>query len=885
MPLPVAYQTSGRHPASASAGRPTAFPLLIEGPSTVAGGQPVATGLPFPKGVLRDPRTLRLLDHDGQPVPLQATPLARWSDGSVKWLLVEFLLDAIPEGPARWRLDRDAEDVPAPEPGLLRVEEAPGSITIQTGPTTFHIRDEFGTLVELETGGATFAKSGLILTDAQGRSGVAHIQEMKLESRGPLRVTVKVGGWFEQPGRRPGRLRVSMRICAFAGTGLLRLRPTLHNPNRARHRGGLWDLGDPGSFHFRDVSLVTTLSESPGQARIAWEAEPGQGTQIMEAGTLEIDQASSGGEHWDSRNHVDRAGRVPLAFRGYRVQAGGRETLGLRASPVVSLRSDSGHVSAALSDFWQQCPKVLAVGASEVRIGLFPGRTGATFELQGGERKTHTAWLNFGGPDAGEADPLPLAWVHQPAHVRAMPEWYAASGAIPHLAPARAGSDDRLESLLTGFISGPENVFARREVIDEYGWRHFGDVYADHEAVIRPDGPPLISHYNNQYDLVYGSILQYLRTGESRWSELFGPLAQHVMDIDIYQTDADKSAYNGGMFWHTDHHRDAATCTHRTFSVANGLPGGPPYGGGPSNEHNYTTGLLHFYYLTGDEAAREAVIGLADWVRRMDDGRSTVFGLLDEGPTGLASRTRDDEFHGPGRGAGNSLNALLDGWLASGRRDDLKTAESLIRRTIHPADDIEALGLRDVEARWSYTVYLSNLDRYLWLKAEAGELDSCYAYARAALVHYATWMLEAEAPYFDHPERLEYPTETWPAQEFRKANVLRLAAAHVDQPIRDRLVARGTELADRAWADLLRFESRALARPIAILLREATRDRYFRDHPIAPAPEPVGIHDFGLPARFVPQRRRVLSLLKSPRGLATAVPRVAISMLRRLTRP
>src|SRR5205085_1892300 len=142
------------------------------------------------------------------------------------------------------------------------------------------------------------------------------------------------------------------------------------------------------------------------------------------------------------------------------------------------------------------------------------------------------------------------------------------------------------------------------------------------------------------YDVVLGTLVHYLRTGDERWLAIFAPLARHVIDIDIYHTSEDRAAYNGGLFWHTDHYRDAATGTHRCYSRANQQPD-RPYGGGPCNEHNYTTGLLHYYYLTGDPLAREAVLSLADWVVGMDDGRQTVFGIVDEGPTGRASSTTE----------------------------------------------------------------------------------------------------------------------------------------------------------------------------------------------------------------------------------------------------
>ncbi len=45
---------------------------------------------------------------------------------------------------------------------------------------------------------------------------------------------------------------------------------------------------------------------------------------------------------------------------------------------------------------------------------------------------------------------------------------------------------------------------------DEYGWRHFGDLYADHEAVGHSGETPRVAHYNNPYDVIYGAIFQWL---------------------------------------------------------------------------------------------------------------------------------------------------------------------------------------------------------------------------------------------------------------------------------------------------------------------------------------------------------------------------------------
>jgi hypothetical protein len=259
----------------------------------------------------------------------------------------------------------------------------------------------------------------------------------------------------------------------------------------------------------------------------------------------------------------------------------------------------------------------------------------------------------------------------------------------------------------------------------------------------------------------------------------------------------------------------------------------------------------------------------------MDDGRGTVLGLVDEGPTGAASCTFGWDYHGPGRGPGNSINALADAWLLTQEPRYLQQADALIRRCIHPDDDVAARDLLDIEHRWSYTVFLTALGRYLSLKAQAEQVDLMYAYAQASLLKYAEWMLHNERPYFDQRDKMEFPTEVWAAQELRKANVLRMAAGHAEEPLRTALVRRGRELADRGWEDLNRFPSRFVARAAAIVFVEGLRDSAFRAAGIKQMPRPSRAYRFPPPEHFVPQRKRVLAQLKTPLGLVRCVLRLA----------
>ena len=224
-------------------------------------------------------------------------------------------------------------------------------------------------------------------------------------------------------------------------------------------------------------------------------------------------------------------------------------------------------------------------------------------------------------------------------------------------------------------IAGDASFERKRELIDEYGWRNFGDIYADHENAFSGQPTPIISHYNNQYDAINGFAIQFMRSGDARWWRQMRELTAHVADIDIYHTDRDKAAYNHGLFWHTSHYVPAGTCSHRSYPRQPGVSGG-----GPANEHAYAAGLRLHWLLTGDPVSRAAAIELANWVLDMDDGRKTIFRWLTRSDTGLASATQSPDFHGPGRGAGHAILVLLDGHRLTGLRRFLSKAEQLIRR-------------------------------------------------------------------------------------------------------------------------------------------------------------------------------------------------------------
>jgi hypothetical protein len=637
----------------------------------------------------------------------------------------------------------------------------------------------------------------------------------------------------------------------------VRLSLMLRNPRRADHPGGIWELGSRGSVFLREVALTCAWPDAPAGRTIHYSVQPDDAPHVCSS-PFELYQDSSGGEQWRSMNHVTRRGDVPQTFRGYRLRCGDQQTSGLRATPAVAIQSADRQVAIACQHFWQNFPKALEVGGDGVKLGLFPRQYADVQELQGGEQKTDVVYVAFGRDTVTDH---PLDWVRRPLFVRCTPAWYSASGAVPYLVPQAEDPHAQYIGLVTTAIEGEHSFVRRRELIDEYGWRNFGDIYADHEAVFHRGASPLISHYNNQYDAAAGMALQFMRSGDERWRTLFDELTAHVLDIDIYHTTRDKSSYNGGLFWHTHHYLDAGKSTHRSYPKAPGV-----HGGGPSNEHNYGTGLMLRYFMTGDPAYREAVIGLARWVLAMDDGRRTYFRWLARGDTGLASATGMPTYHGPGRGAAYSIVSLLNAHRLTREAVYFEKAEQLIRRCIHPNDDIAARNLLDAERRWYYTVFLQALGHYLDYKALAGQFDRMYAYARESLLRYATWMATHEYPYLEKPEILEYPTETWAALDMRKSDVFNFAALHASGDERARFRERAEFFFQYSSSTLTKMPTGTLARPVVLMLSNGSMHGWFARHADATAPAPPApATDFGVPEPFVTQkmsaRRRARALL------------------------
>jgi hypothetical protein len=771
----------------------------------------VRVSVPFARGELNACERLALRTVDGTAVPAQYRLLNRWHDGSIKWLLCCAIIN--PERCRDNRLLLTESGLPPEATIQYRLQEDESAFTFSSGT--------FGCIVDkkrlrpftsVRTDGLTHNPMEVELWDERGNLCAAEIADSKIIHQGILSTEIALNGEFVRDGRMVLKFYAELEI--FPRCAHVRFRLRLHNPRAAIHPGNIWDLGDPGSVLLRQLTLK--LGREGARSTLAG-LRTGDPIAPEFTKSVTIHQESSGGENWNSPVHLNRDARIPVTFRGWRLLADGRVLqTGDRCQPRLWSGNGATGMTVEIDKFWQRFPKAIRMLQKQTELDLLPERFPDLHELQGGEQLTENIRLSF----AVNGNRQSLIDIHA---------WCAPETVIHSMAlapPLNLHHDQRYSRQLQLAFDEDHGFFAKREKLDEYGWRNFGDIYADHETAFHKGPEIFVSHYNNQYDLLASFYREFLVTGDPRWCELAADLATHVADIDIYQTTGDREEYNLGPFWHTDHYLDAGLSTHRMASKTH-FETKPAHlcGGGPGAEMCYLSGLSLHYLQTGDERYRDLVGQLADWNWRSLNGVQTIGAAVLRGIRNF-KRWRDGRKHGIvwsrypfTRSTGNCLNSMLEALELTDTPRYLRRAEELIRGTVHPHDDPSKRNLLDAETAWSYTVFLSAVGRYLLIKESRGELDATYAHARDSLLLYARWMAENEYPYLDNPEILEFPNDTWVAQDLRKSVILFYAACYVDENERDELARRAHDFVDYVTQKLSVSNTAQYARIQALMLQ------------------------------------------------------------------
>lgn len=502
-------------------------------------GNPVNSGVPLPKGVVKDVGELRLLDAAGKVVPASIVPRCRWiGDKSLKWVTVHFLADMPAGGMLKYRLATSKAAVPT---GGLVVSRAAGrAIIVVTGPAKFVIPIDrlapFDQVYVRSDTSKAFAESDALLTESatvelRGCNGDSRVVPRKERSLGYRAEVVKVGELFTQTAvvhkaeieeRGPGRVVIALkgtfstakaksldftaRLYFYNGSPLAQMTFSVRNRqlDSMAHFVGIDRLSV--QVPMKTAAPVSVTLEKDGEAVLA-----GESANLLQTGTNKLSL----------------------------VTGNGRKTTGKKSDGWVQVNSSAGTLTAGTRWFWQVHPVGVSVDSKGVAFEL-KSAAGERIDLYTAGAKTRFLFFHFA--KSGKISPKSIAvGTMNPLMATCSPDWYCQEtrvfgdlfSANPKLyEPKYRDLIARFQKQLDRNL---KRVVAKRPrpkwKVDEFGWLNFGSGL-HHRTCVRENAQE--SWWDgNYYDFPHAAIINFLRTGDLFSLTTAEESGLHLADIDI----------------------------------------------------------------------------------------------------------------------------------------------------------------------------------------------------------------------------------------------------------------------------------------------------------------------------------------------------------------
>jgi hypothetical protein len=520
---------------------------------------PVRCGLPIPQGELAAANHVKVRNSAGQTIPSQCRVTARWPDGSVKWLFLDFFHDLSSPGEANYTVVYGNRVLANEVPQVVHILPTEAGLAVDTGAIRFVVpKGRFGLIedVQLSSGESLQREPIKIeITEQGGKvwSGLdLPVVKLQVEQAGPLHAVILAETRLAESGRPSSGFAHRARIHAYANSPLVEIDYFVAN---ADSRAGAIVEGSMASkVPVKSVALKI-LPEQPIVA------------VLHSSGTLSV----PGAVVQPSEDKV-----VITSATGVREEQG-------RAAGCVALElAGNRTLSVGVAAFAEQFPKALRWTRNTLEIDLWANE-GGDFDWIEGVGKTHHAALYYGTGKPAAADLL----AKLPVLAIAQPRWYGDSKAMGPLTPAATSCLPVVENRLARHLN--ESVIERVGL----GFENYGD----HSSGGYVKGTFLWD--NNEYDLPAGCMVHFARTGDRQALNLGLASALHYLDVDTVHYSSQ----------HADWARAQHVHSHGTF--------GHHTAQGPDMHHaGYVQGLIWYSYFTGDPSGIEGAKGIADWVLR-----------------------------------------------------------------------------------------------------------------------------------------------------------------------------------------------------------------------------------------------------------------------------
>ena len=585
--------------------------------------EPTSVSLPFAAGDLEKETEVALSDVSGQRIDVQFDVLARWGDGSIRWLLASFLSD-VPAGQQRTFSVLQVDSSEAHRPALVRRQGAnlfadTGPIRARFGPDQqdgFWITDQGGSpllaerpqLIVYSPTGQEYRSSSPVTVD--------------LEVNGPLYASVLLTGPFLASEEGYNKIfRWETRLHFWKGLAQVLAEHTVVA------------VGDTSDGVTIVDGIVVQMKARDGFTRSVFAGEQQHATDLRDGETARLQQTCA---YWHECGSGPDPAREPVKYVvleedfGYQLKSGADRLLaaGEKSPGWLWAAGPRGSIGVAVRDFWEEGPKALRAGADgtlavecyahwkpragEIRparprtpdfsqhprldhwfdgqgVGIdtavqrFLSDTGyagpvrrGPFRFGRGRAKTTDVLYLFGQADQRENEINSLRSRRHRLIPVVDPRYLASTRALPFV--WTAARDSGLPVFEQGLLKMFENWKAHAT---RYGFLHYGD---DQCSFGYNRTVPSTSD-NQEYDSTQCLTMQFARTGNVDYLRRANICARHFVDVDQRHPGGELCFH--GYARTGDYHEE---------------PGPVDMGG-----HPYIGGIVNHYMLTGDRRSWRSV--------------------------------------------------------------------------------------------------------------------------------------------------------------------------------------------------------------------------------------------------------------------------------------
>lgn len=569
-------------------------------------------GLPLPVGKVSNPGDVCVTDEVGRVLPSVGRVLQYRPQGDIEWLEMDILIDLPGQAETSIFIEPHAGESPKVQHPVTATDDG-SEISLDNDISRLvvsRIGDSGNSLLrQLVIAGKSIIDAttpvDLEVVDGGGkiyRASLAGPYTVNLTHANALRTEVTIKG---KHAARDGStfLDFALRLTLCANCPDVKFEHTFYC---REHR--------EGKIPVKSMRLVMPTLMNPAASKLLRQAHHGhtwfpraveilENVEVVSSSVGDLDQYAAGAKgpgvshpcaggsvflrNLDSLHEV--WSKYPFHMRpgqgsGFRADLSISGVRGV--NPIIGWKQDDFTLVTTFEHFRQLHPKSITLDENMLTYAIWPAWA-TPMELVAGVSKSHIFWLT-GQPGALNMDQIQdrqFRWEYgyiEPVDVSFDPAWPAYCKVLDceHFLSYQPDKYPLLENLME---PAPAAGNPSRHTYDRQpatGMFHFGDIVSADAATCT----------NNEDDvLVLFPLQHFLRTGQTYAWDYGKEAARHYMEVDFCEWSPDPRQH-GGLIPHAGQH-----------FIGNVYP-----------SHQWSDGLLAYYYLSGDERARNVVVSVAD---------------------------------------------------------------------------------------------------------------------------------------------------------------------------------------------------------------------------------------------------------------------------------